>query len=55
MAKVFEIRDRTYKFRTNGPELVSPEFSIIPSTTSKISQYGPEHSDKSTSQSKQRG
>ena len=55
MVKIFEMSDLTHKFRTDGPKLFSPEFSIVPSTTSKISQNGSENSDKSTTQGKPRG
>ena len=55
MVKILEMSDLTYKLRTNGPKLFSPEFSLLPSTTSKLSQNGPENSDKSTTQGKPRG
>jgi hypothetical protein len=47
VAKIFKMSDLTYKFGTNGPKPFSPEFSIIPSTASEVSQNGSENSDKS--------
>jgi len=55
VAKILQMRELTYKFRTDGPKLFSPDFLIVPSVTNKLSQNGSENSDKSTTQSKPRG
>jgi len=55
VAKILQVRKLTYKIRADRPKLFSPDFLIIPSITNKLSQNGPENSDKSTTQSKPRG